>query len=461
MTLIQTSPLQLQEACEGEVQTLAFGGEGIIRHDNFVVFVPYTVPGDRIRFRVTQVKRSFARGRVEEVLNPSPFRIIPPCPIYLTCGGCQHQELNYEKSVEEKSRILEELLKHGLGLDAIPMEPPLPSPKPYEYRHKMQVAVGQSTDGKLSIGLYQPFSHRIVDMPTCPVQHPINNLLLDAFRKSFPSLGWPVYDETNNTGLVRHFIGRVNQRGEAYAVLVATRNELPGWETLLQALRSAVPKLKGFAVNVNPMRTNVVLGSKTHVLWGEKFLEETIGNHRFRFGPTSFFQVSPPLLPAMTQKILEWIDPSPDDHVLDLYCGVGTFTLPIAAHANHVTGIEENAKAIRWANENAKLNNISNVRFIAGKAEEAFQSISQSQISKSPNPLVVVDPPRQGMHANVIKQLIRMNPKRIVYLSCNPGTLARDLKALLQKGWVLKKTLAADFFPQTAHIESLTLIEKG
>lgn len=445
-----TDHLALHKIYEGTVESVAFGGEGIIRHNNFVVFVPYTVPGDRIQFRITELKRSFARGKIERILNPSSFRVTPPCPIYFTCGGCQHQEFEYLKSVEEKSRILEGLLRHGLKLEKIPMEPPIPSPLSYGYRHKMQVAVGESSDGKLLIGLYETLSHRIVDMQTCPIQHPVNNQLLDAFRKAIPSLGWRPYHENSNIGLIRHFLGRVNQKGEAFAVIIATQKALPYWESLREALSKTVPELQGLAVNVNPMRTNVVLGTQTHLLWGKSFLEESVGKFSFKFGPTSFFQVNPLLLPKVTDKIIEWLAPSKNDKVLDLYCGVGTFSLPLAEHADEVVGIEENSESIEWAKENAKANRIKNVKFIVGRAEDRFQNAPS---------LVLLDPPRSGLHPAVLEKLLKLKPKRIAYLSCNPSTLTRDLGVLLKGGWKLSRATAVDFFPQTSHIEALALLE--
>jgi len=449
------APLKLQEAYEGTVETLAFGGEGIVRHDKFVIFIPYTVPGDRIRFRVTQVKQSFARGRVESILEPSSFRVTPPCPIYLNCGGCQHQELEYSRSIEEKSRILKSLLEHGLKLDNAPVESPLPCPAPYGYRHKMQVAVGESTDGKLHVGLYQPFTHRIVDMPTCPIQHPLDNELLNVFRETFISLGWEPYDESSNTGLIRHFLTRVNQKEEAYTVLVATRADLPGWESLKDALVKRVPKLQGIAVNVNPLRTNVVLGRETRILWGKPYLEETIDGILFRFGPTSFFQVNPYLLSPITKKILEWLNPSDRDEVLDLYCGVGTFTLPMSKKVGQIVGIEENSDSIGWAKENKKLNSCQNVKFIAGKVEESLRKFKPGQFSH-----LFLDPPRKGLHPDALQAIIKLNASKILYLSCNPSTLVRDANALIENGWKLTRALAADFFPQTSQIEALALLEK-
>lgn len=441
--------------CEGTVEGLAFGGEGIVRLDQFVVFVPMTAPGDTVAIRLTEVKSSYGRGELERVISPSEHRIEPHCPIYSECGGCQLQHVDERSALEQKSKILEGLLRHQLRLTEPPIEPPLPSPASYAYRNKMQVAVGAGHDGKIAMGLYRHSTHDIADMPSCPIQEETNDKLLHAFRVAMEKTGWKPYDERTGAGLVRHFLARVNRKGEAYALIVAAKPALPGWESALDALKSAVPSLQGLAVNVNGTATNVVLGEETRVLWGSDYLEETIGEFRFRFSPASFFQVNSLILPALIDKASEWARLSVSDKVLDLYCGVGTFSIPFGKIAWRVTGIEESAESIRRAGENAALNGITGAEFIVGKVEEQIAAFRPDEFK-----LIFLDPPRKGMTPEALQGVIRLNPERILYLSCNPPTLVRDLKTLRESGWSIRKAMAADLFPQTAQIEALALLER-
>ncbi len=451
-----SSPLTLHNSYEGTVESLAFGGEGITRINQFVVFIPHAIPGDVVQFRVTEIKKSFGRAVVEKILKPAATRVEPPCPIYYDCGGCQLQEMGYQAALEEKSKILEGLLSHQLHLPKVPMAPPLPSPIPYAYRNKMQLAVRKTSTTPLALGLYQPSSHVIVDMPTCPIQQEANNTLIPVLREGMKTLGWSAYDEKSHAGLIRHFLARTNQMGETYLVIIATELVLPQWETFLSLVQKASPKLQGLALNVNGDKTNRVLGKATKVLWGKNFLQESIGSYLFAFGPTDFFQTNSFILARLIDQVLEWGHPTSDASVLDVYCGVGTFTIPLAKKAKHVIGIEENADAIFWAKENSRKNEVQNTEFHVGKAEEILPTLQSDVFS-----LVFLDPPRKGLTPNALKELVRLNPPKILYLSCNPPTLVRDLQVLLKAGWNLTHVLAADLFPQTAHIEALALLEKA
>jgi 23S rRNA (uracil1939-C5)-methyltransferase len=440
---------------EGFVESLAFGGDGIVRLGKFVVFIPFAVPGDKIKFRLIETKKNFGRGEIIEILAPSPKRISPPCPIHKACGGCPLQQMETHAALLEKSCLVESLFVKHLKLEKIPMEPPLASPRSFAYRNKLQVAVQKNPEGKILLGLYHPKTHDVVDMPFCVIEEEANNVLLKAFREGLLDAQLEPYDEKSHTGLVRHCVARANRKGEGYAMLVATSENLPTWRILLERLRSALPSLKGFALNINPQKTNVVLGEKTKILWGEGFLEEQIGDFLYRIPPFSFFQVNTWIVESLFFKIVEWSNLQSNDSVLDLYCGIGTFSFLFAKRAKEVVGIEENKEAVHFAKENAKLNRIANAIFWAGKVEDLISNFQSESFR-----WVFLDPPRKGVHPNVLKNLIRLKPQKILYLSCNPPTQARDLKILLQEGWKLKKIMVADFFPQTAQIETLALLEK-
>jgi 23S rRNA (uracil1939-C5)-methyltransferase len=439
----------------GEIESAAFGGNGILHKNNKVVFIPFSAPGDVINYRIIQEKQNFSIGEIQEILKPSPDRTAPPCPLYGKCGGCQFQHITYEASLREKSKILENLFIHGLGIKTVPQEKPLPSPSPYFYRNKLQAAVGKNEKGGITIGLFEPKTHKIVDMTQCFIEEEANNAALTFVRKGIVEMGWEPYNEETNSGLIRHILLRTNRKRETYLAIVAKNPSLPEWERFLKIINPEILKLKGLILNVNPDKTNAVLGRKNLVLWGEKFFEETIGNYQYLIGATSFFQVNSLILETLIQKVLEWTGAHSKDTILDAFCGIGTFTIPLAKTVKKVIGIENNKEAVELARKNSILNQVSNIEWIHGKVETALQRIRSNTF-----PIALLDPPRKGLNEKELKELIRLNPSKILYLSCNPPTQIRDVKNFLEAGWNLKKTALIDLFPQTAQIESLALLEK-
>jgi 23S rRNA (uracil1939-C5)-methyltransferase len=439
----------------GEIQSLVFGGQGITYCDGKAVFIPFSASGDQLIYRITKEKQNYAFGEIEKITRSSPDRKTPECPIYGRCGGCQLQHITYPASLKEKSKILENLFTHGLGLNKIPIEEPLPSPSPFSYRNKLQVAVGRNSSLNLILGLYETKTHQITNMQSCLIEQEPNNQILNAVRSGITQVNWEPYSEKEHAGLIRHLLIRSNQKGETALVIIAKEPEIPHWENFLDIVRRKVPKLKSFALNFNPDKTNVVLSRQTKILWGDNFIEETIGSIKFQFSPISFFQVNSLILEPLTEKILEWADPSLGDLVLDAFCGIGTFSIPFSKYCRSVIGIEENAESIHFAKKNAIINNCQNLSFIQGKVEEHLKQFNPNTFKTT-----FLDPPRKGIEEKALIELIRLNPKKILYLSCNPPTQIRDAKILIKSEYTLKRVIMVDLFPQTAQIESLALFEK-
>ena len=451
-----------------ELTGLATGGEAVGRLDGCVVFVEEGAPGDVAEVELTDVRKTWARGRIQRLLHESPLRVEPQCPIYKRCGGCQLQHIRYEEQLALKTRLVHDALRLH-HLEGVPVHGCLPSP-PLNYRTKMQLVAGaSSSEGKRPqgfLGLYARHSHRVVRMDECLIAHPTANRILAAASRLLGELGWPVYDEASGRGLIRHVLARVSaSSGQALVVLVATSDRLPRVQSFTERLHEAVPEVVGVAVNVNPARTNVVLGRATTHLWGEEHLIEEVrlpGEStaaRFSIGPTAFFQVNPHGLATIAQTASRYLSITPDDTVMDAYCGVGSLSILAARSARRVLGVEVVAEAIEAARRNAALNGLEHSDFRVGKAEEVLPALVEAGERID---AVLLDPPRKGCERPVLEALCQVRVPRLVYVSCNPVTLARDLVHLIAAGYRVTDLQPVDMFPQTAHVECVTrLVYEG
>lgn len=473
---------------EMTIEDMSKDGEGIGHVDGLTVFVKDTAPGDRIRARVMKEKKNLAYARLEEVLEPSPYRVTPACPKARSCGGCTLQHISYEKQKELLAKHVANCLTRIGGVEQAEelMEPLIGMEDPYHFRNKMQFPVGLDSEGNPQLGFYAGRTHALIPLTDCPVGHPVNKEILSAVREYLSESGASVYDEERHTGLIRHVLTRVGfSTGEVMVCIVANGDDLPKKKLLIEKLQQAVEaynrenvsakdgeeceniisdelKLTSVTLNINRDKTNRILGFSGRTLYGNAVIEDTIkddvGDIRFRIAPESFFQVNPVQTEKLYRKALEYAELTGKETVWDMYCGIGTISLFLARKAKRVFGVEIVPQAIENAVENAKLNGFTNAEFFVGKAEDVVPSLYAKDPEKYRADVVVVDPPRKGCDEALLKTISEMRPERIVYVSCDPATLARDIKILSGRGYTLKKAVPVDLFPQSMHCETCCLL---
>lgn len=454
---ILTSPVKAGDSIDLPIHGLGHRGEGVGRYDGLVVFVPGAVPGDRVQARVTEVKRGYARAELEGVLEPSADRVTPRCPFFEQCGGCQLQHIAYEKQLELKRQLVIDALTRIGGLADVLVHLTIGMHTPWAYRNKAQFPIGYQS-GRVIAGFFAPRSHHIVDIESCDIQHPLGNQLMREVKALAAEYGVPIYNEHTHSGVLRHVIVRVGRgTGEVLAVLVTKDEAFPHGAEIAQKLMERVPGLVGVVQNINPERTNVVLGRESKVLAGVGHVTEYLGPFVFKISPASFFQVNAEQTEILYGKVVEYAALSGTETVVDLYCGIGSITLFLAQKAAQVIGIEWVAEAVADAEENAALNDVDNVRFIAGDAAIEMPRLARGGVHAD---VIVVDPPRKGCEEAVLSAMAQMGPKRIVYVSCNPASLARDLRRLHELGYDTLEVQPVDMFPHTAHVECCALLTR-
>ncbi len=432
-------------------------GEGVGRVEGFTLFVQGALPGEKVRVKVLKLKKQFGYAKLLEVLEPSADRVEPPCAVYKQCGGCQLQHLSYEgQLVWKRQSVVDSLARIGkLNMDGIIVHPALGMSDPWNYRNKAQVPLGNS-EGGLVAGFYATGSHRIIDMNECLIQHDDTNTIVQEVRRIAARLGVTAYDEERSSGLLRHVVVRVGfSTGEIMVVLVVNGDKLPHSEELVEGILAAVPGVASICMNVNREKTNVIFGRKTKVLWGDEVIYDSIGDVRFAISARSFYQVNPVQTEVLYGKALEYAELNGVETVIDAYCGIGTISLFLAQQAKRVYGVEIVPEAIEDARKNAELNGISNVEFVVGAAEEVMPRWQEQGIRSD---VVVVDPPRKGCDQALLDAIIAMQPERVVYVSCNPATLARDLRVLEDGGFRTVEVQPVDMFPHTVHVECVILM---
>ncbi|MBR4759158.1 MAG: 23S rRNA (uracil(1939)-C(5))-methyltransferase RlmD [Lachnospiraceae bacterium] len=452
-------------------------GEGIGRIGDFVVFVKDAAKGDRAIVRITKVKKSYAYGRLMELMTPSPDRAEPSCPHAKVCGGCSLMHISYEKQLEWKQNKVEQALLRIGGIANIKelMEPIVACDgKGLHYRNKAQFPVGCDKDGDITIGFYAGRSHRIIDTDSCLLQPAHFDEIIGACRVFFETHHIKPYDEEKGSGLVRHIVIREGRNtgqimvtfvlnGDGFGRRVAGKDQTDGplfseEQALIDHLRS-VKGIRSIIINTNKEKTNRILGFQNRVLWGSDVIEDTIGDVRFAIGPMSFYQVNPSQTKRMYEKALAYANLTGGETVWDLYCGIGTISLFLAKKAGKVYGVEIVEEAIEDAKRNAALNNIQNAEFYVGKSEEILPEKHQNEGVSAD--VIVVDPPRKGCDAKLLETILSIAPKRVVYVSCDPATLARDVRILTEGGYELQKACAFDNFGQTGHVETVVSLRRS
>jgi 23S rRNA (uracil1939-C5)-methyltransferase len=452
--LLDTGAEELPEWQQGELVEVAITdlsdtGDGVGRWNSRVVFVPDTVPGDRALVRLLGVKPQYAHGKLQELLEASLHRTRPSCIVADKCGGCQWQHIDYEYQLQAKQNQVIQALERIGGFSCPPVAPVLAAPSALGYRNKATYPLGVGAKGQVQAGYYQKGSHQLINLNQCPVQDTRLNPLLKEVKQDIQHLGWQVYDERRHKGQVRHLALRIGRRtGEMLLTLVVKNWNLPGIEAQAQEWLNRYPQLVGVCLNRNPERTNTILGSETRCIAGRPYLNEEFAGLQFQVRPDTFFQVYTESAEALLQVIRSQLNPQGDEVLVDAYCGIGTLTLPLAQALHQVIGLEVQPEAVEQGQLNAQLNEITNVTFQVGPVETLLP-----QLDITPD-IVLIDPPRKGCSSAVIEALLQASPRHIVYVSCKPATLARDLKLLCEAGnYRLTRVQPADFFPETAHVE--------
>lgn len=454
------------DECIVTIEDLGTMGEGIGRSDGYVLFVKDTVIGDTVRVKIMKAKKNYAFARLMEIIEPSPNRVKELCPVAKSCGGCQLQAMNYEEQLRFKTeKVLNNIRRIG-GIEDFVMEPVIAMEEPFHYRNKAQFPVGRNKDGEIISGFYAARTHSIINIDDCmlglcPQGRDVNAEIMEIIKRFMKEMDIEPYDEKTKTGLVRHVLIRIGEKtGQIMVCIVINGRKLSHADILTDSLKD-IPGMTDISLNINTNHDNVIMGDEIIRLYGPGYIEDDIGDIRFRISPLSFFQVNPKQTKKLYDKALEYAGLTGKETIWDLYCGIGSISLFLAGKAKKVIGVEIIPDAVRDAKENAKLNGIENAEFYAGAAEEvvpAYFDEHQGAPECKPD-VIVVDPPRKGCDEKLLETMVLMKPERIVYVSCDSASLARDLKWLHENGYQLKKVTPCDQFAQTVHVESVCLLE--
>lgn len=454
-----------------DIEDLGTEGEGIGKIQGYTLFVKDALAGDKVRVKIMKAKKKYAYAKLLEIIEPSGWHTEPACPVAKQCGGCQLQHCSYEKQLEWKRKKVQDCLNRIGGLD-IQAEPVIGMDIPYYYRNKAQFPVGYNKDGNIVTGFYAGHTHSIIPFKDCLVQHPCNSIILETVIKYMEENKVSAYNETNHKGIVRHILIRTAQAtGEVMVCLVINADKLPYADKLVKMLLecslSQRPNyinynnnsdknffIKSICININKEKTNVILGKSIEVLYGTSYITDYIGEVVYHISPLSFYQVNYGQTVKLYEKVMEFADLKGDEVVWDLYCGIGTISLFLAQKAAKVCGVEIVPQAVDDARANAVLNNMENTEFFNGAAEEVVPLQYEKSGGKLKADVVTLDPPRKGCDERLLDTVVNMEPKKIVYVSCDPATLARDLKYLCNRGYEIGKVQPYDMFGQSSHIET-------
>ena len=441
-----------------EIEDCGIDGEGIGKADGFTVFVKDAVIGDTVTAKIIKAKKNYGYGRLMEVLKPSPYRVEPKCEFARQCGGCQLQALSYDQQLVFKTNKVKGHLERIGGFTDIPMEPIIGMDELFHYRNKAQFPVGRNKEGKIVTGFYAGRTHNIIENRDCALGVAENKEVLDRVIAHMEKYGIEPYNEATGKGLVRHVLIRYGYfTKEVMVCLILNGNKIPKEEQFVKSL-CEIPGMTSITINVNKKHSNVILGEEIRLLWGQEYITDRIGDISYQISPLSFYQVNPMQTQKLYAKALEYADLHGQETVWDLYCGIGTISLFLAQKAKFVRGVEIVPAAIENAKENAKLNGLENTEFFVGKAEEVLpREYKKNGVYAD---VIVVDPPRKGCDETLLETMIEMNPDRIVYVSCDSATLARDLKYLCERGYELRKVCPVDQFGMTVHVETVVLLSQ-
>jgi len=442
--------LEKNKCYEIKIIDLGDGGEGIGKIDNLTVFVHGGIPGDLLSTKIIKLKKQYAIGIVDSIIEASELRQIPECP-YTKCGGCQTQNINYKAQLDLKKKLVEDCMTRIGGLD-VKVNDVLGMNEPISYRNKSQYPV-RMVDGKLHLGFYKQRTHEVVNIDNCMVQHPLVNKIMKSLRCHLENSDIKIYNEEKHRGILRHIVTRISFRTQDVMLIFVTNNndEIPVLKDIGQKLVEEFPNIKSVIQNINTSKGNRVMGYENITLLGEDKIMDYISDLSFEISPLSFLQVNPIQTEVLYNKALELADINKEDQVIDIYCGIGTISLFLAEEAKKVVGVELIDVAIEDAKKNAINNKLDNTEFFAGKAEVVIPDLYKKGYRAD---VIVVDPPRKGCEKQVLDTMLAMAPEKIVYVSCKPSTLARDLKILSEK-YKVEEVQPVDLFPFTTHVETV------
>ena len=440
------------------IDDIGTNGEGIGRTEGITLFIKDALPGDIVRAKIMKMKKTYGYARLMEILKESTMRTTPPCPEHKRCGGCQIQALSYGSQLKFKENKVRNNLKHIGGFENPKVLPTLGMQEPYRYRNKAQFPVGYDKEGNLVAGFFASRTHNIIPVQDCLLGKEGNGRILSLILDTMKSYGVSAYDEKTGKGCVRHILIRYGEKtGEWMVCFIINGKKLPHAESFIEVLKD-LPGMTSITVNINESRGNVILGEETYTLYGQGYITDYIGTISFQISPQSFYQVNPAQTEVLYNKALEYANLTGEETVWDLYCGIGTISLFLAQKAKKVYGVEIVPQAIADAKENTLRNHISNAEFFVGKAEEVYPAYCAAHGEEARAEVIVVDPPRKGCEESLLAMMCGMAPQRIVYVSCDSATLARDLKYLCSHGYDLVEVQPVDQFGHTVHVETVVLL---
>ena len=439
------------------IDNMGYEGEGVGKIDNFTVFVAGAIVGEKVKIKIVKVSKNFAFGKLLEIIEESTNRAEPVCSIYKNCGGCNLQHIDYNAQLDFKTNRIVQVINRIGKLEEVIIHPTIGMESPYNYRNKVQLPVSNK-NGVVNIGFYVARSHDIINMENCNIQDTVADLVVKLTRQWIKEYNIQSYDEENHQGVLRHIMIRKGiKTGEVMVVLVTNGKELPYKEEFIALMTKKIKGLVSVIQNINNEKTNVILGANCVTLWGKDTITDYIGEFKFEVSPLSFFQVNSIQTEVLYSKALEYANLSGGEVVLDAYCGTGTISLFLSQKAKKVYGVEIVPEAIENAKINAKENKVSNTEFIVGDTEKIIPKLIREGVRAD---IVVVDPPRKGCDKTLLEAISSMEPKTIVYVSCDPGTLARDLGILDELGYKTLEIQPVDMFPQTAHVECVASLHR-
>ncbi|TWT24083.1 23S rRNA (uracil(1939)-C(5))-methyltransferase RlmD [Planomicrobium sp. CPCC 101110] len=449
-------PVQKNDRLLVRVEDLTHDGAGVAKVEGYPLFIHGALPGEDVEVHVLKTLKSYGFAKLLEVKHASPFRVTAPCPVFDTCGGCQIQHLSYEGQMTFKRKLVRDAITRIGKLPDVPVHPVKGMENPWRYRNKSQIPFG-TDNGRVVAGFYQNRSHDIADTDICIIQTPEADAIMAALKKRMPEMGIEPYDEQTHRGMLRHVVVRKGRAtDEIMVVLVTKKKKFPQAQKAIELIRTLVPEVTSIVQNVNGEKTNVIFGNETFTLWGKDVIEDRIGDVRFEISARSFYQVNPEQTDVLYGQALEYAQLSGDETVIDAYCGIGTISLFLAQKAKFVMGVEIVPQAIEDAKRNAELNGFTNTLFEAGPAEQVIPRWYKEGKTAD---VLMVDPPRKGCDEQLLQTILKQRPGRVVYVSCNPATLARDLRILEDGGYRTKEVQPVDMFPQSTHCEAVAWLE--
>ena len=448
-------PVEKNKEYVVEIIDNGFEGEGIAKINDFTIFVPNAIKGEKVKILIVKVLKSYGYGKIIDLLEKSIDRVENDCNTYKRCGGCSLRHIKYEKTLEMKQNAVQSLVNKFLK-NKIEVQKTLGLEKPYYYRNKAQYPVGKNSEGKAQIGVFANRTHEIIPIQECYIQNKKSQEVAKFVIEFINANNISVYNEKTRKGLVRHIVTKVGVKtNEIMCVLVINGKEIPKEKELITEVTKKFPEVKTIVKNINPQNTNVVMGKENIVIYGSGYIKDQLGKYIFKISPHSFYQVNPIQAENLYNIGVQAANISKNDIVFDLYCGIGTISLFMAQYAKKVYGIEIVEQAIQDAKENAKINNIENAEFIAGDVENVLDDLIN--VKKVISDVIMIDPPRKGMDNKSVENILNIKPKKLVYISCNPATLVRDL-AKFEEEYEVKTIKPVDMFPFTSHVECVSVL---